>query len=99
MSGGGYTEQERAAIDVQARIAQTDRDLAESRRARVEAFKLMDEREKLQAEAKALEAQTRKSNIDRWLAPATAIGIAIGVGIGSSAVVAALWKWVSFCLP
>jgi hypothetical protein len=73
----------RQALDIQAIVARIDRDLTESRRAREEAFKLMDER-------KMLEAQTGKIVRDRWLAPAGAIGLGIGAAIASFTVLIAV---------
>jgi hypothetical protein len=63
---------DRQALDIQATVARIDRDLTESRRAREEAFKLMDER-------KMFEAQTKKLDIEiRWY-PLVAFGGAAGI--------------------
>ena len=74
---------DRDRLNLQATIARIDRDITESRRAREEAFKLMDER-------KMLEAQTSKIERDRWLAPAGALGLGLGAALAAFTVLIAL---------
>jgi hypothetical protein len=70
----------REPIDIQAIVAQIDRDLTESRRAREESFKLMAERQKLDTEQTKLQTEERKLRRDMWLAP-WALGAAILGGL------------------
>jgi hypothetical protein len=66
----------RDPLDIQAIVARIDRDLTESRRAREEAFKLMDERQKLEAETAKLR---RDYNYAAWVPIAGMIGGAIAI--------------------
>lgn len=68
----------REPIGIQAIVAQIDRDLTESRRAREESFKLMAERQKLDTEQAKLHTDDRKL---LWLAWALAAAL-LGGGIG-----------------
>ena len=72
----------RDPIDIQSIVAQIDRDLTESRRAREESFKLMAERQKLDTEPAKLHTEERKLRRDLWLAPWVLAAALLGGGIG-----------------
>jgi hypothetical protein len=79
--------EEHAALDLRAEIARIDRDREEARKFSAEQNKLTAEHSKLVAEMFKLYAEEAKLRRDRWIAPVTAAGAAIGSVIGAAAVV------------
>lgn len=78
--------QERAAIDLQAIIARTDRDLAESAKLREETRQFVTEAHRIEAERRKLDAEARKLERERWWFP----WLQLLTVVASSAAIAAL---------
>jgi hypothetical protein len=78
---------EREELDLRAEIARIDRERAEALKLNAEQNKLTAEHGKLVAEMFKLYAEEAKLRRDRWIAPVTAVGAAVGSLIGAAAVI------------